>query len=248
MQHILIKHLKRQNGFTLTEIAIIAPLMIVVALSIVTVLITLVSSTIGPNARSILLQQTEKAFDTMETDINNSSGLLSGLPVNFADSASSDYTTPPTGTKVLRIATYDQIVNPNDTTGTKTIPAFRGGAPCSNATALDGSNIVSIVVVYFVRDNNLYRRTLTDSSLPATCGTKLAKQTCSTCSSEDLKLIESDGFTTFDVEYYTGITNDIVTNDPTVARSAKITIASSLDAGGETVSYSATLRAARLNN
>lgn len=242
---------KDQRGFTLIEVAVVTPIMILVALSIVAILITLVTSTLRPNARSMVMQQEQKAFDSIESDINNSSGLLSDLPANFSDSnAAADYYDPPAGTDVIAIQTYDQIVNPNDSSGTKVIPAFRSSSACSNTTDLNASNIVPIVVVYFVKDDTLYRRTLTQyygSTPSSTCGTKLAKQTCITCTNKDVVLIAADSISAFNIVYYTGITNDVVTTDPNVAQSAKITITASLDAGGDAVEYSSSIRASRLN-
>ncbi|MBI3494459.1 hypothetical protein HY004_00545 [Candidatus Saccharibacteria bacterium] len=243
---------KDQRGFTLIEVAVVAPIMILVALGIVAILITLVTSTLRPNARSIVMQQEQKAMDSIESDINNSSGLITDLPSNFSDgNAAADYYDPPAGTAVIGIQTYDQIVNPNDNSGTKVIPAFKDSASsCTNITDLSASNIVPIVVVYFVKDNTLYRRTLTQyyGSTPAnTCGTKLAKQTCITCTNKDIVLIAADSISAFSVVYYTGITNDVVTTDPTVAKSAKITITASINAGGDAVEYTSTLRASRLN-
>jgi type II secretory pathway pseudopilin PulG len=237
---------KNQRGFTLVEVAIISPVMILIAISIVAILITLVSSTIQPNTRSLIMQQEEKAFESIENDINNSAGLLSSLPANFSDGSASDYASPPSGTTVIRVQTYDQIINPNDSSGTKIIPAFKDSATCSNITDLGPSNIVPVVAVYFVRDNTLFRRTLTDTTVPATCGTKLAKQTCQ--SSEDIALVRVDNLSAFSVVYYTGITNDVVTTDPTVAKSARITITAASEAAGDTIQYTSSLRAARLND
>lgn len=235
-----------QSGFTLVEVAIIVPIMIIIAVSILAMLITLVTSTMIPNARGIIMQDQQKAFDNIESDINSSTRLLSTLPSGFTDSASTDYASPPSGTTVLRIETFNQITNPNDTTGTKTIPAFMGSAPCTNTTVLTKENIAPIVIVYFVRDNSLYRRTLVDNTL-ATCGTKLAKQTCSTCSSKDLQLLRASSVTKFEVIYYSSAQNDTITTDPTQAKSARITITATLDTVGQTVEYTATIRIVRLN-
>jgi type II secretory pathway pseudopilin PulG len=250
--------INKQRGFTLIEIAIIAPVMILVALSIIAILITLVSSTVRPNARSLIMQQEEKAFETIESDINNSyvyisstssSGFLSTLPANFTDNAASDYSSPPSGTTVVRIQTFNQIIDSTDSSRTKILPAFKSSSACSNTTDLSSNNIAPIVVVYYVKNNVLYRRTLVDNTNPSTCGTKLAKQSClSSCAAEDVALVRVDSLKAFSIVYYTGITNDVVTVDPTLARSAKVTITAASDAGGDSVEYTSSLRAARLNN
>lgn len=245
MRRILTRN---QSGFTLVEVAIMAPIMILVVLGILTILIALVSSTTLPNARGVIMQDQQKAFDNIESDINNSTSLLSTPPTNFTDSASNDYASPPANTTVLIIQMFNQIANPNDTTGTKSIPAFEGSSPCTNATSLEKNNIAPIVIIYFVKDNSLYRRTLVDNS-PATCGAKLAKQTClSSCSSKDLQLVNSSSVTNFGVIYYSDAQNDIVTADPTLAKSAKITITATLDAAGQTATYTAKIRVVRLNS
>lgn len=255
MQHTSIN---KQRGFTLIEVAVIAPVMILVAISIVGILIILVSSTVQPNARSLIMQQEVRALDSIESDINNSYayinsttsyGFLSDLPANFSDSAISDYSDPPNGTMVLGIQTFNQIIDSTDSSRTKVLPAFKDTASCSNTTNLSPNNIAPIVVVYYVKNNTLYRRTLVDTSNPSTCGTKLARQTCLTsCAAEDVALVQVDELRVFNVEYYTGITNDVVTTDPTAARSAKVTITAASDAGGDSVQYTSSLRAARLNN
>lgn len=255
MQHMSIN---KQRGFTLIEVAIVAPIMILVAISIVAILIVLVSSTVRPNAQSLIMQQEEKAFESIESDINNSYvyisstssyGFLSSLPSNFTDTAASDYSSPPSGTTVIRLQTFNQIIDSNDSSKTKVLPAFKDTGSCSNITDLSSSNIAPIVVIYYVRDNTLYRRTLVDNTNPSTCGTKLAKQSClSSCAAEDSALVRVDSLKTFSIEYYTGITNDTVTTDPTLAKSAKVTITAASDAGGDSVEYTSSLRAARLNN
>lgn len=238
-----------QKGFTLVEVAVIAPMMILIALAIVAVLVTLVSSTVAPNAKALLMQQQEKAFDTIENDINNSSTLLSTLPANFSDSVASDYATPPANTEILRVQGYDQIQNPGDTSGTKVIPAFKDTAVCSNITDLSASNIVPVVIIYFVKDNILYRRTLIEDTPSSTCGTKLAKETgCAQAScTKDTQLVQGDTILIFDIEYYS-TTTGTTTTTPALAKSAKITIKSALNAGGDSIEYAASIRAARLNN
>ncbi len=248
----------KQRGFTLVEVAIVAPIMILVAISIVAILITLVSSTVRPNAQSLIMQQEEKALESIESDINNSyvyinstssSGFLSSLPSSFTDSAASDYSSPPSGTMVVGLQTFNQIIDSTDSSRTKVLPAFKDAASCSNTTDLSPNNIAPVVVIYYVKDNTLYRRTLVDTTNPSTCGAKLAKQSClSSCAAEDTALVRVDSLTAFSIVYYTGITNDIVTTDPTLAKSAKITITAALNAGGDSVEYTSSLRAARLNN
>lgn len=250
--------ISKQRGFTLIEVAVVAPIMILVALSIIAILIILVSSTVQPNARSLIMQQEEKALEVIESDINNSyvyissttsSGFLSALPSNFSDGAASDYSSPPSGTTTLALQTFNQIIDSTDSSRTKVLPAFKGTSSCSNTTDLSASNIAPIVVVYYVKNNTLYRRTLVDTTNPSTCGTKLAKQSClSSCAAEDVALVQVDALSVFSVVYYTGITNDTVTTDPTAAKSAKVTITAASDAGGDSVQYTSSLRAARLNN
>lgn len=247
MRHMSINN---QKGFTLVEIAVIAPMMILIALAIVAVLVTLVSSTVSPNAKGLLMQQQEKAFDSIENDINNSAGLLSSLPPNFSDSESDDYADPPVDADILIVRGYNQIQNPNDASGTKVIPAFMDTATCSNTTNLNATNIAPIVTIFFVKDNVLYRRTLVEDVPSNTCGTKLAKETgCSLSScTPDIELLRADTINTFDVTYYTTITGTTTTSDPTAAMSARVTITSTLFAGGDPIKYTAVIRAARLNN
>lgn len=225
MQHILTRP-NKERGFTIVEVAIVAPILTLIVIGILALLIALVTDNAVQIARNSLIGETRSAFSNIETDVSTSSTFIPGaLPNNFIDNSShpSSFTYKSDGTdasgtsssnlKGLFLQGYNQVVDPdpsNQSSKTRTIPAFKqGGDPCSTTINTDLSNAVPIAIMYWVENGNLYRRTIVDKDTATTpiCGTPLVKQSCpedapppARCNIIDTKLISN--VTKFQIEYY----------------------------------------------
>lgn len=192
---------RNENGFTLVEVAVVVPMIIIIVVGILSMLILLVTSNVIQGTRSEVVSKTRAALATVEKDVNNSNSFFpSTLPsATFKDfnepGLSGTYKTWGTGDpgsssghyvtnsctalyclNTLFIKGYNQIIDPVD--NTKVIPAFIGPPPCSAATAkLD--NVSPVAILYFVDAGTLYRRTIVDRTNPTLCGTgPLMRQSC----------------------------------------------------------------------
>lgn len=274
MSPILTKK-RREHGFTLVEVAVVVPMIIVIVIGILSMLVILVRSNVVQSTRSSLVNDTRIALGSIEKD-TDASDLF--FPDTLPSATYKDFNEPGlTGTyktygtlasgasstnlNTLFIQTYNQILDPQDTTNTKAIAAFKGASPCS-ATSMSSTNIAPMAALYFVKNGVLYRRIITDRTNPALCGTgPLVRQTCPTgsdanvpqCLRKDTALL--DNVSQFKVDYYlnaydvSALNAYVASPSPTIdqAKSILVTVSSSATASGTRVSHTVSLRVTRLN-
>ena len=76
MRPLLIKN---QRGFTLVEIAVISPILILVTVGLIAGLILIANNVSGPNRQNSLIRSTQRALDMIEKDVINSSNFLTSV-------------------------------------------------------------------------------------------------------------------------------------------------------------------------
>lgn len=244
---------KCQRGFTIVEIAVITPILVIVTLGLIACLILIVNNVSGPNRQNNLVRSTQKALDMIEKDVVSSSTFLQTVPsIDYSDTNSADYSSIPSDNRLI-IQKYDISSNPNDNAAT--IPAFGGTNPCSGGTIADENNTTPIIVVYFIKNGSLYRRTLVNATTGPTCDARLAQQSCSesqSCTVKDILVTNTGNISNFSVEYFlnsastTPITNY---NEIPLTSSVSIAITSSvIGVSQDDNSYTSTLQLSRLNN
>lgn len=224
MQTTLTKHSKNR-GFTLVEVAIVTPMVILIVLGILSLLIILVRNNAIQYNQASAVGGIRTALATIEKDIDNKTTFLpSTLPANFTDfnppgqsgayntafgTTAGNPMTPSTNLNSLFILASNQMVDTQiDTSGDQTTTAIKGTPVCNLATVTDPSNIIPITIIYFVNAGTLYRRTLIDNTNPTSCGPLLIKQSCPTgsdshspaCKVKDTALLNN--VTQFEVDYY----------------------------------------------
>lgn len=267
---------QKERGFTLVEVAVVVPMIIMIIVGILALLITLVRSNVVQSTRNALVNDTRLTMSSLEKDVTASSQFFaSTLPsLTYKDynepGLSGTYKTngtlasgaSSTNLNTLFIQSYNQIVDPQDTTGTKVIPAFKGTPPCSGSIVSQPTNIIPTAVLYFVNNGTLYRRTIIDKTNPTPCGALLIKQACPTgtdsnvpaCTSKDVALLNN--VSQFKVDYYLNASDSAIMNayvaspSPTIdqAKAIGVSITTSTTASGTNVSHSSSLRMTRTNN
>jgi len=273
---------KKQGGFTLVEVAIVTPMITIVVLGILAMLIVLVRNNTVQSVRSSLVNDSRLALGSIEKDVETSNLFFPSTlpaatykdfyPPGTSGSYSTSFGTLPSSTpgttapnilNTLFIQGYNQIVDPQDTSGTKVIAAFKGAAPCNYLAQIQANNIVSVAELYFVTNGTLYRRTLIDKTNPTACGTLQIKQGCPsgsdsntpTCTVKDVELVRN--VTQFKVDYYLNASDAsamdayAATPSPTTidqAKAIKVTITLFSSAAGDNITYSTALRMNRLTN
>lgn len=255
---------KQADGFTLIEVLVISPILILIITGILGLLVNLTSSNLVSNGNIDLAQDNKTALSFIEDDIKLSPQFLTTIDPGLSDPYGSDnngatwsYNGSSTNVRTLVARTYStssSVKSPDRR------PVYINTYGCDEAV-LPSSPVLTNNKVYFVRGGNLYRRTLTDESQNL-CNTQYQRQSCpidvvsprnTICKADDTLLMS--GVTKFDVQYYanSGDATPLTvygSTDPGVLDTAKavvVTLGSSQVVAGETLSYESSLRISRLN-
>lgn len=272
-----VNTVRQAHGFTLVEMLIIAPVVILAIGGFIAMMVSMTGEVIATRSQNVMAYDTQNALDQIEQDVKLSGAFLANndftlqSPQGYTDSsgtvssfenANSDASR---GTMlILRSFTTDK--NPLD-------PA-RGIVYTNQPTASCDASVVTSNepftqnVVYFVKNNTLWRRTLIQqgASTPTLCSTPWQLPSCtpgvtrgSYCKVDDERLL--DNVSSFTVQYFDSSSD---TNPDTAASdsgssdgaratalagdtSVNVTLNSSQTTAGRTVTYSGSLRATKLN-
>jgi competence protein ComGC len=241
-----MKLLKRSSGFTLVELLVVGPIIMVVVLGIVTFLFNEYGNLTQQNGQLNLQVEAQNILFSLQDDIWYANSITSDINSNLSDSYAPQggwkYNTSP---QTLIISTPALTKNHRDPTRTA---VYLNESTC---TPPDGNGVNSALydsVIYFVSGANLYKRILTAPANLAICGVPFNKQTCPpanaspSCPADKLM---SDHLATFSITYYdTG--NSVVTT-PENAESIKVSIGLADKAFAQNISASSSLRLRKIN-
>ncbi|MBC7459517.1 hypothetical protein H7200_02270 [Candidatus Saccharibacteria bacterium] len=251
----MIHSLRKSRGFTLVEMLVVAPIVILAIGAFLTVIISMTGEVIASRASNALSYNVQDALNRIEQDVKLSSSFLSTNTVALSNTT----TYPgPNGTS--------QGYN-DDTTGFKNVGGT-GGAPAiimnmvaTSANPLSATNSYIYLkdkpdpcatpqnntpftynVVYFIKGDTLWRRVImpinyTDTTTTV-CAVPFQQPSCSPaymaanagvtfCKTNDIKLVEGVLANDFLVQYFNG-ESTATTNTPassTVATDANRNIA-----------------------
>lgn len=243
---------RQTAGFTLVEMLIVAPLVLLFIGGIIALMLSLVGDVTVASERNKTVATIQSALDTIERDItigfalNQTTGTLPNR-----QGVSSGTGAFGRNSSTLIVAQYATIANPYDA---DRILAFVKNSPNPCNTAITYLNtIVTTQIIYFVQNSTLYRRVtvpLAYAGANAVCGNGAAdgtvwqKNSCAAinedvhCVSRDEKLLE--GVSAINIQYY-----DYVDTEPTTAR---ISLTASRSIAGTSFTSSGAIRASVINN
>jgi Tfp pilus assembly protein PilE len=265
-----------QGGFTLIEILVIAPIVILAIGAFLTVIISMTGEVLASRGANTLTYNIQDAMNRIEQDVKLSSAFLAqnDIALNATEQQgynndATNFTNHAAGTSgttlILKmVATHG---NPLDT-GSSIV--YLDNQPNACASADVANNVpLTMNVVYFVKNNTLWRRTIMPSAIPSspvTCSTVWQQASCAQgytpgnlCKTNDVKLVEGVSASGFSLQYFTSASgttpnsaastgstvsdrNTALSSTPTVA----VSISASQSVAGRTIERSATLRAIRL--
>jgi hypothetical protein len=255
------KHNK--NGFTITEIVVVAPIFILAIGAFVGVIISITGEVLASRASTVLSYNVHDALNRIEQDIKLSSGFLATnnivltSPQGYDDNTANFQNTGANGTML--------ILNMPTTTGNPLNSqdyVYANAQPNSCLSGLSSRNIKLMYnVVYFVKNNVLWRRVIAPSNYTyGGCATPWQEPSCSPgtsgaiCLAQDIQLVDGISSTGFNIDYYTNISSTTTNNsaDPVDANrqiilrttnTAVVTITSAKSAAGRNIAYSGSIRA-----
>lgn len=264
---------RSQSGFTLIEVVVIAPVMILAISALIVILVGIMVSNTVSRGQAAAAYDVQTALRTIERDTKNSSLQLAGIDAGFTDlygttllpnQAPADAITHTGASATVRSLLLRGFAEAADSSGNKNVVFL-----AQNGCATPSNNpILTKNVLYFVRAGNLYRRVLTDAA-SATCNTQIDRHTCPPgrtnnaasnlqCKADDSLVVS--GVSAFDVQYYvnpdgsTPISGTYSCNPspgcPAVLATAKtivVTITAKRRVAGEPVTFTDSVRISKLN-
>ncbi len=179
----------KSGGFTLVELAVTMPIVVIVIVTLFAFMVILYTQNLRSIGRLQAVSDVNDGLDAIRTDVE-----LSEYVSKYIDSNNTDSYGPPGG------GTWQSTGDWADSTNTNVIPPFSQvilAAPSTTAGPQDPSrdyvrinvngcgasvllsNPVYIYnIIYFVYQNVLYKRIVTDPTPPSLCGNPIQKPTC----------------------------------------------------------------------
>lgn len=255
------KHLPKTDGFTLIEVLIIAPAVIIVISGFVALMIALTSDVLSTREQSVLAFETQDALDRIEQDTRLTTQFLvtsgaqttpQGSDSNFTGSA------PFSSTNSLIMGGLTTDKNPVDSTR-QLIYYAKQPNDCGSLQVYN--RVFQAKIVYFVKNGSLWRRSLvppynTNATADdnTVCSTPWQRNSCSPgssgalCETNDVEVMR--GVKTFTVKYYTapGSTTDIGSAQALNATTIEVIIEGEKTVAGRAITTSGTVRGTKLNN
>jgi len=235
-----------QLGFTLVELLVIGPVMLLATITAMTFLFNQYGQIVKQDGQLRLRMEAQNLLFGFQDDLWFANQFSSTINSNLSDPYEpgggwSNATTPPTLIVSLTALTTNQR-DPNRQ------PVYINESTCTPPDGNGANSILYNNTVYFISGTNLYKRTLTAPVGLATCGIPFERQTCPeansspTCRADPML---SDHVTSFSVTYYGS--DNTVTTTPENAESVQVDLTLTDKAFGENVTANTSLRLRKLN-
>ena len=209
-----------QQGFTVVELLVVAPIVILAIGAFLTLVITMTGDVIASRASTILVYNVQDALNRIESDTKLSTTFLAennialetgqgydNITENFKSANDPGAATPKGDILILNmLATTD---NPIDTSSGL---VYRADQPndCGSSN-LSTNTPLTYNVIYFVKDDSLWRRVVMPANYDQSsvaCSTPWQQPSCepgysaSFCVTEDVQLVDGMTSENFIVDYY----------------------------------------------
>lgn len=230
---------QNKNGFTIVEILIVMPIVILVIGVFITTAVSMTGDVLASRGANALIYDIHNALAQIELDVKLSSGYLEtnnftlSAPQGSDDTGTTAFLNISGSGTALILNSVATTANPLNTS--RNI-VYKTGSPnpCdAGQTQIDQNDPVQVNIVYFVKNGTLWRRTIMPSgyttvgygcnALTRSNATIWQQASCAPtasggiCATKDMKLVS--GITNesgFRIDYYTlpeSATPDIIAND-----------------------------------
>ena len=245
------------RGFTLVEVLVISPILVIVVAVLVGLMISLTGNVIQSRERAAMVYDVQTALDQIESDVRISTRIVNQTPTLTSPQGVGG------GTGAFSSNANILVLEQLSTTKSPFDPSRQLLYYANQPNPCDGSHIYNTAVrhfiVYFLDGNQLKRRTIVDFGGNSVCdiGTKprsagiWQNNTCATinkfnqCVSPDL--VVANNISDIDIDYFStpsSLLQVLTPNDNTA--SLRVQLTKQVDRGGDTLSHSARTRVSRI--
>ena len=254
MRCTLPKTASNQAGFTLIEMLVIAPLVVLMITGFIAIMIGLTGDTIISSSRAKLAFDTQAAIDRIEQDVRITAQFVSNtgpLPSPEGRDNGTQAFTASANTIVLQ--TYLTTNDPNNPRQVRNLVYTKRNSsdPCDDANKIYNRPSTGYII-YFTANNTLWRRTVLVPE--ARCDTAWQRNSCSenlvgqgACSIRDERILEDIASINFTTTYLTN-PDTATSTTPERASTLQLTMTAQKRVAGATLSHQGSLRATKINN
>jgi hypothetical protein len=261
------KYKTQQPGFTLIEMLVIAPLVLLVIAGLISAMVAMIGDSLIANSRVNTAYGIQDSLSQIEQDTRVSTNFM-GTFSYFSSPQGRDGSTAAfsySSNKDLILTQQATTTSPYNTT--RDLVYYADQPAACGSGVLSGNRTLATRVIYFLVSNSngtktLWRRTIVNPwDVNSThdgntvCGTPWQRDSCSqgntisntpssTCQSVDQKMV--DNVTDFTPTFYDSW-GDVVT-DPTQADTVSVSITVQQNVSGKTISQTSVIRANRRND
>ncbi len=258
----------KAHGFTLVEILVIAPIVILVIGAFIAVTLSMTGEVLTTRASDTLLYSVQDSLNRMSSDIRDSNNFLATnnvtltAPQGIDNGTGSFVNVGGTNGPELILDSTATTTNPNLLTSQ---PDYMKDSPnACTSSAIQQNATLHYNIVYFVNNNTLYRRTLADSNfLTAGCSIPWQRPSCANgqigalCKTNDEVLLTNVSSISLQVDYYTSPndsspvagatsgTNDVRNTALQTTNTAQIQLSATTTVAGHDFTRSGTAKAVR---
>ena len=263
MRRMLPINRAKQSGFTLIEMLIIAPIVILAIGGFVALMVNMVGEVIVTREESGLAFETQQALDRIEQDVRLSTQFLVTSGTLTSPQGSDDNAAAfSNASNALLLSTLATDKNPADVSRGLIYIANQPN-PCGSDQRYN--RVLLTKVLYFIKNGSLWRRTVVPTWNTNSAATADANTVCSApwqvnscspgytnttqCQTNDEKIM--DNITALNVQYYADAagTTPLTAAEATSSGSINVTINSSKTvSGGNVVTDSGNVRVSKLND
>ncbi len=267
---------KIQKGFTIVELLIIAPIVLLVIGAFISVIVNMTGEVLMARGANSMAYSIQDSLNRIEADIKLSTTFLSTNNVTLA--SPQGYNDDTTAFHNVSASTGDTLIlNTLATTGNPLALTsgviYLSGQPnaCNNNPSQNKP--LTLNIVYFVKNNTLWRRVLAPSNyLTAGCSTPWQKPSCNPaiisvptpqtmCQAQDERLMDNINPGDFDLQYFNSANTNAadITSSSTsqtdaqraLSLQADTTVIASINTtnsiAGQSVNQSGSIRATKLD-
>lgn len=266
-----------QKGFTLIEMLVVAPIVILAIGAFLTVIISMTGEVLSSRASNTLSYDIQDALTRIDQDVKLSSTFLAQNSITLNATEQQGYNNDATnftnidGTSGTSLILNSVVTNDNPTSASAGVVYLANQPNACASSDVKLNKPLTMNIVYFVKDNALWRRTIMPSNLPSapvTCSSPWQQASCATgytpgnlCKTNDVKLVDGVTNNTFSISYFSNPSsttpNTVVSTDPsaevrnaafTAIPTVNVSISSSQTVAGRTIERSASIRSTRLES
>jgi type II secretory pathway pseudopilin PulG len=262
---------QKKSGFTLVELMIVAPTVVLVIGIFVAAIIAMTGDVLSSRSSNVLTYNIQNAMDRIKQDVSSSSAFLASnnisitSPQGYNNDATIFHNASASG-NMLILNTYATTTNPANSNFDY---VYSNHPNACGDSQVDQNQPITLNIVYFVKNGTLWRRIVAPSNYAtSSCSKPWQQPSCAPgitnvfCKTEDVRLVDGiDSSNGFNISYYSDSTS--ATADPTASNSSasdsdraaalektntiSVTINATSHTSGRTVNQTGTIRAASPN-